>query len=208
MNKFLLLITSLIVLSAGYIVYRTLMVSEIPLHYHANFAVYINNRQVNFSDPSYMHLAPCLADTSVISFNKLDNVHLHDLVGNVVHVHQGGVVWNDLFKSIKYDLFKDVASNNNPPVSYYLNGKKVDKSILSRPINKEDKLLISADAQPAPSVVTDSELYKKQYESAGDTAKEYDNGSKGAEKCGSVGKRSFLTRLKIALKTLNSDINI
>ncbi len=192
----------------GYIVYRTFKVSEIPVHYHANFAVFINNRQVNFSDPSYMHLAPCLADSTEVLLNRLDNVHLHDLVGNVVHAHQEGIVWNDLFKSVKYDLFKDADGNGQLPINYYLDGTKVDKSILSMPIRKGSRFLITADAQPAPEKVSESEYYNRQHQSIGSSAIDYDNGTKGAEKCGATGKRSFLTRLKIALKTLNSDIRI
>jgi hypothetical protein len=204
----MLFLSTIIILCIGFIVYRTMGVPENPLHYHANFAVFINNVQINFSDPSYMHLAPCLADSTEVSFNKLDNVHLHDLVGNVVHVHQGGVVWNDLFKSVKYDLYKNIEDAKQPNVTYYLNGKKVDKSVLSMPIQKEDKLLITADAQTGPESISESEYFQKQMDAVGNNAIDYDNGTKGAEKCGATGKRSFLTRLKIALKTLNSDIKI
>ncbi len=205
MKKILLLLSTTIILIIGFVVYRTLQVPETPVHYHANFAVYLNGAQVNFADPNYMHLAPCVANNTKVSFNKLDNVHLHDQVGNVVHMHQAGIVWNDLFQSVHYDLKKHVG---NTPVQYYLNGKKTDSSILTKQIKSEDKLLISADTQPAPENITASEYYAKQYQTVGDTAKEYNNGTKGAEHCGAEGKRTFATRLQIALKTLFSDIKI
>lgn len=205
MKKILLLLSTTIILIIAFVVYRTLQVPEVPIHYHANFAVFINGRQINFADPNYMHLAPCVANNTKVSFNKLDNVHLHDQVGNVVHIHQAGIVWNDLFTSIHYTLDKETG---NVPVSYYLNGKKVEKSVLSKVIGKQDKLLISADAQPAPNELRASEYYAKQAAAIGDTAKEYDNGTKGAEHCGAEGKRAFMTRFQIALQTLFSDIKL
>lgn len=208
MKKLLVSLFIFTLILIAYISYRVWKIPAEPIHYHANFAVFINNIKVDFSDPSYMHLAPCLADSSIISFNKLDNIHLHDKVGNVAHVHQGKVVWSDLFASIKYDLFKEVDENNQTTVNYYLNGKKTDKSILSTTINKGDRLLISADSQVAPDDIKQSEYYMSQYNQVGDNALEYDNGTIGAEKCGSGGNRTLFTRIKIALSTLFSNIEL
>ncbi len=208
MKKILAVAVTLLVITISLIAYKTFKVPEVPIHYHANFAVFINNTKVNFSDPSYMHLAPCVADYTIISFNKRDNVHLHDQVGNVVHVHQGKIVWNDLFKSIKYDLFKGTSANPKNTLNIYLNEKKVDKTVLNQTISKQSKLLFSVDEQTGPEKISDSPYFKAQYDQVGDSAKDYDNGTKGAEHCGAKGKRTYITRLKLALQTLFSDVEI
>ncbi len=208
MKKFVAVFFTLIIIFLLYVLYRTFKVSETPVHFHANFAVFINNKKVDFSDPSYMHLAPCTANDSEIHLEKEENVHLHDLVGNVVHVHQSKIVWNDLFNSIKFDLNKKSSQNSKNTLAFYLNGKKTDTKILNTPIRKEDKLLITADEKETPANIAQSEYFKNQYAQVGDDAKEYDNGSKGAEHCGAQGKRAFITRLKIALATLFTDIEI
>ncbi|MDO8537907.1 MAG: hypothetical protein Q7S21_03400 [archaeon] len=66
------------------------------IHLHADFAVFINNQQVDFAKPEFM------TDESQKLSGK---THLHDLNGKIVHVHASNVILGMFFESIgmKFD---------------------------------------------------------------------------------------------------------
>jgi hypothetical protein len=185
LKKFLYSVILVLFIFIAFFIYRVSQVAVKPIHYHANFAVFKNNTQVNFTDFKYMHTAPCYTnDQQNHSTDKLDNVHLHDNIGNVVHVHIEGVTWKDLFTSLKYDVKN---------LNYYLNGKKTDAKVLSQRINPYDKFLATDTAQ-----VNDHERSRM----IGDNAHDYDVGKKGIENCGSEGDRTLFQRMRIALQNM------
>jgi len=171
-------------------------VPEYATHYHANFAVFENGNVVNFSQPSLMHLKPCKEDDDPGLHPKLDNIHLHDMVGNVVHVHDDGLTWSDLFTSIKYNL-TEVSQKNNVLIYYYLNGARTDDSILSKIISKNDRLLITMTADSLPETVDGNPLLQSQMNKVGSDAGDYDN--KSTESCSGNKARSWQSRLRIGL---------
>lgn len=92
-----------------------------PNHTHADFAVWINGKQLDFSDGRYMSAPPPQADASVLSFlvpvasahNGVDDgdgdeptlpgreyMHLHDGNGHVMHFHKPGLTLKEFFGSI------------------------------------------------------------------------------------------------------------
>lgn len=99
------------------------------VHFHAGFQVYSDNALVDFSDLKYMNIEPCTDHAAKDEDEQLEKAHLHDGVGDVVHVHRNGATWADLFKNISYPLKKDVVG--------YINGQKV-VTILNRPIMAYD----------------------------------------------------------------------
>jgi hypothetical protein len=111
----------LILLSGGYLVKRTIFKSE-PIHIHAGFQVYKDNKLVDFSDFKYMHEMPCTINGKPVDDHEedeqIEKAHLHDQVGDVVHVHRENAVWRDLFANIKYPIEGSFVA--------YVNGKKVD----------------------------------------------------------------------------------
>lgn len=65
------------------------------VHLHADFAVYLNGERFNFAQEKYMTESKTDASR---------RVHLHDLDGNVIHVHAAGVTLGEFFESIGMKL--------------------------------------------------------------------------------------------------------
>lgn len=108
------------------------------VHYHAGFKVYINNELQDFSKVVYMHSSPCVLneDEKPEEDPQIEKAHLHDYIGDVVHVHREGGVWSDLFKNIKFPLPEGAT------VSGYINGSAIE-NILNYPIKSNDSLILT-----------------------------------------------------------------
>ncbi len=91
------------------------------VHYHAGFAVFTNNKQADFSDFKYMIIKPCNLDKDEEKESdeddQIEKAHLHDQIGDVVHIERKNAKWSDLFTNLKYDI-------NYQEVVAYLNSKK------------------------------------------------------------------------------------
>lgn len=173
----------------GFIVWKTLQVPAEPVHYHANFAVFVDGKQVDFSRPELMHIAPCTDDTH-LDTDPAENVHLHDGIGNVVHLHMAGITWKTFFDSIKFDY---LALTNGKELTVYRNGEMVSPGILTDiPIGRQDRVLIQ--------IATQSAFISSEYEKVGTNAAEYDTGKVGIEKCGSAASLSLWQRFRIAFR--------
>ena len=62
-----------------------------------------------------MHFAPCGIEDSHDDTDIKDQVHLHNNIGNVVHIHASGITWADLFTSLEFEI-------PGEKITYYLNG--------------------------------------------------------------------------------------
>ncbi len=186
-----------ILINATAIAYKISTVPENPVHLHANFAVVLNDVPVDFSKPSYMTIQPC-GDT-VHGASKKDLVHLHDQVGNVVHVHGAGVTWQDLFDSVQYNLLSKLneASPGATP-QYFLDGDKKEQSILAAPIHSKEHLLVYVGSASAVTRVEDDPRLVAAHHFVGDDAIDYETGKKSSSTCSPQGKRSLFERFKIA----------
>lgn len=92
------------------------------IHYHAGFVVFKDGKKVDFRGSEFMHIKPCSLDENKVKTQEevqLDKGHLHGGVGDVVHVHERGAKWKDLFTNLNYqvDYSKSV---------FYLNGEVID----------------------------------------------------------------------------------
>lgn len=129
MKEYLRLTTIvLIFLGVGYFTYRSFLTpSNDHVHYHAGFKVYIDGSLQNYTEYKYMNFVPCSEHDEKKSKQEeqIEKAHLHDGVGDVVHVHRHGALWGDLFKNIKVELDKGVVG--------YIDGVEVD-DILNKPI--------------------------------------------------------------------------
>jgi hypothetical protein len=103
------------------------------VHYHAGFQIYVDDKLQDFSDYKYMSVVPCTDDQHKEAVES--KVHLHDGVGNIVHVHAPGVVWGDLLKYLKFTV------DPKKPVEAYVNEKKVN-NIMTTPIYPYDSLVL------------------------------------------------------------------
>lgn len=76
-----------------------------PNHTHADFAVWVDQQQVDFSDPKYMSGLSTDEHTHDEPGEYLhEHLHLHDGVGHVIHSHKPGQTLREFFDSIGYEF--------------------------------------------------------------------------------------------------------
>ena len=80
-------------------------------HEHADFALFLDGQQFDFAKDTYMSTMPCTVATSDVHLidtalahggdsDVAEYVHLHDMIGTVVHVHRAGITWSQFFESL------------------------------------------------------------------------------------------------------------
>ncbi|MDZ7786319.1 MAG: hypothetical protein U5L95_04335 [Candidatus Saccharibacteria bacterium] len=118
------------------------------VHYHGNFAVYINGEREQFDSFAYYEeVQSCGADAA---FNPRNRTHMHDETNHVVHVHDEAATWGHFFANLGYTLGNDVLRTDGQmlidgqggELSFVLNGEEVD-TIANQTIRDEDALLIN-----------------------------------------------------------------
>ncbi len=139
MKKFIVIFLCFVCVIWGYIYIRGNPISTpAKIHYHAGFLVYVDGARQDFSGDSYMNKDFCAAPhkTETPQEIQIGKAHLHDNVGDVVHVHRPGAVWGDLFTNIHY------AFPAGKPVTGYVNGK-IMPDILHYPIKPYDSVIFA-----------------------------------------------------------------
>lgn len=133
------------------------------VHYHANFAVYINGQKEAFRAPNYYEeeaATTCSAsEASETETTPMSRVHMHGNVNDVVHVEDSRVTWGNFFTVLgwnagsSYLATRDTLYQNNGQnkVTYLLNGKEV-ASIANTVINDQDKLLVNYGDQSSAQI--------------------------------------------------------
>jgi hypothetical protein len=121
---------------------------EAETHYHANFAVYIDGKQEQFSNPMlYEEISECSISTEE---KPGERAHLHENIKDVVHVEDGAVTWGNFFQNINWnvsDKYLDTSdvllvNTDTKKVTYVLNGEVVS-DITNKVIGDKDRLLVS-----------------------------------------------------------------
>lgn len=130
----MIIILLILLTLSGIAIYKYM--NKPPVHYHAGFHIYIDGKLQDYSSTEFMHLKPCGAhdDTGDKEDEQLEKAHLHDNVGDVIHVHRNDVVWDDVFTNLKVKLPKT-------SVSAYINGKKIT-DIKKYPVKAYDSLVL------------------------------------------------------------------
>lgn len=67
---------------------------------------------------------------------QIEKAHLHDGIGDVVHVHRLGATWSDLFANLSYPI------PNKPIVGYEADDPSPLKNVLDSSINPSQSLII------------------------------------------------------------------
>lgn len=166
------------------------------VHYHANFAVYINGQQEKFEGSTYYEEeTACKAETHM---TPEDRVHMHDDVYDVVHVHDHAATWGHFFENLGWGLGKNYIksrdmlyqNNNGSSLGIILNGQNLTgiSSVTDQVIGNEDKLLLNFGN------VSKDELQKK-YKAIPDTAREHNQEDNPAS-CSGPSATTFSDRLK------------
>ncbi len=174
---------------------RFIVVNPEETHYHANFAVYINGQQVEFRDTTYYEeIAAC---SSEYENNPRGRVHMHEEVGDVIHIHDKRVTFGNFFQNIGWNVGDEVLETRDmvyqtagdTKLSYILNGVAIER-IDNKVIGNMDKLLVSFGE-------TSDNALKEQYARASSTAEEVNKKQDPASCSGlnGAGHNSFKQRL-------------
>ena len=129
-------------------VLRFALNSNYEVHYHADFAMYINGEQLGFENPLYYEEVGSGCSLSEDSQPE-ERAHLHDQVASTIHVHDRNVTWGHFFNNIDYSIGEFhietwdqiYSESNNVRVRYILNGELIN-DIKNVVIQSEDRLLV------------------------------------------------------------------
>ncbi len=166
------------------------------VHYHANFAVYINGEKEMFdSFAFYEEVQACGADEA---FNPRIRTHMHDSVNHVVHVHDEGATWGHLFANLGFVLGDDLidtdknlyVENESNKMTFTLNGKEVS-TVTNQTIRSEDVLLINFGNDS-------DQTLQERYDGITKDAADY-NQRQDPSSCSGGKPASFNERLKAAI---------
>ncbi len=179
---------------------RFVTIKNNEVHYHANFAVFVEGKRLTFDSPlNYEELQSC-------GGNDLDNprtrTHMHQPDNDVVHVHDNAVTWGDFFANLGFvagdSVFKTdrklYVDGQGVSINYLLNDQPV-KTIANRVISSEDALLVSIGG-------TDKQELQNQYSQIELTADEF-NDSHDPATCSGGQEISLYDRLKKSIGIFN-----
>ncbi|HEV7454757.1 MAG TPA: hypothetical protein VGO07_05865 [Candidatus Saccharimonadales bacterium] len=155
------------------------------IHYHANFAVYLNGQRETFKSPMYYEevSGSCALGKDV---KPAQRVHLHDEVADVVHVHDHAVTWGDLFMNLHWAVGPDFirtpskiyVAGDGQRITYIVNGQSLD-DISTEVIKDEDRLLVDFGD------TTDAAI-QQEFKNVASSAHQYDIGKDPAACLGNV----------------------
>jgi len=140
---------------------RVITVRSNAVHYHADFALYVNGVRDEFKGPGYYEeVQTC---TTSDHDNPRARVHMHNQEDSIVHVHDQAVTWSAFFANLGYTLGDKVLATgqgvyvndaNGNKLSFILNGQPVD-TVADRVIGNEDVLLIDYGKDNAATLQND-----------------------------------------------------
>ncbi len=163
------------------------------VHYHANFAVYINGQREQFADPQlYEESGAACAEEKQMT--PMQRAHMHDNVNDVVHVHDHAVTWGQFFLNLGWVVDAKVIETTNQTllpdashkISFMLNGQIMD-NVSNRVIGDQDKLLVDYGSV--------DQAVKEQYTGIANKALKYDTSS-DPRSCGSNVAPTLRERLR------------
>lgn len=146
------------------------------VHYHANFALYINGHQEKFQGPQYYtDTESCTVNTAMTPMGR---AHMHDNVNNVIHVEDHAVTWGQFFENIGWymgpNFIEDPSGtmyleNNNNQLHLVLDGQDYTDlgGVANMTIKDRDRLLVSFGS-------IDNSALRQEYSAIPSTAHHYD----------------------------------
>lgn len=198
LNRNILKLIIIFILGAVWLVaLRFVTYKDTNVHYHANFAVFVNGERLLFDNFTfYEEVQSCGGDN--VNNPKI-RVHMHDQINHIVHVHDEASTWGHFFANLGMTagdtVFKTaddvyIDGQNNTEIKYVLNGENV-QTVANRTIQSEDTLLISIGD-------LDETALNDQYSNIEKDAGEY-NDKADPSACTGSKDISFTERLKIAI---------
>ena len=172
----------------------------IPPHYHANFAMYVNWEQVDFSLDKYMEdVAGCSLTGDML---PKDRVHLHENNGETIHIHHEWASWGHFFSNNDFTFWENFLSNDeweiflnseSSEISFILNWEEV-KNPFNKLINSQDRLLVNYWGETEPEL---QERFESVSDNAGEYNSKYDPGS-----CGGTNENGIMVIIQERINSL------
>lgn len=136
------------------------------LHYHAGFEIYNDGDLMDFTDLQFMDVKPCETDEDESHEHLEPEVHLHDGIGNIVHVHGKIAQWKDLFEKLHLDM-------SSASISAVIDGQPVTRitDTQIKPYQRATIFINSPEGQKIKSAQTLERLpvdYIKEIEKKGE----------------------------------------
>jgi hypothetical protein len=179
------------------IIIRFVTLQDTSVHYHANFALYVNGQKDEFkSFTFYEEIQSC---TAYDSANVKLKGHLHDENPGLIHVEQSGATWGQFFANLGYGLsnkavttdkgvFADDQDGNQ--LTFIVNGQPVS-SIANEVIKNEDVLLVNYGKEDNETIQTRADSIPRDAHEA--------NAKNDPAACSGSQTLSFTDRLKSAI---------
>jgi hypothetical protein len=166
------------------------------VHYHANFAVYLQGQPQKFTNRAYFLDGGCGMSNMMTPESR---AHLTPGIDNVVHVKDGAVTWGQFFNNLGWYIGDDfvktadgqlLAPNGDATLHIIINEQDYTGlgGITNAVIKDRDRLLLSYGNSSRTDLA-------KQYAAVPSTAKTYD-GMKNASACGHATKVTLQDRLR------------
>lgn len=175
---------------------RFVTLKDNEVHYHANFALFIDGSRYTFDRFTYYEEVQLCGGPQ--TNNPKTRTHMHDRNNHIVHVHDSAATWGHFFANLgmvdgdtvfKVDD-KTYVEDDKTQIRFWLNGQEVDTTA-NRTIESKDVLLISIGN------ANDEEL-KKEYAQIPQDAGEYNQKNDPAS-CSGGERMTMNDRLKKAI---------
>mgnify|MGYP001792800399 FL=1 len=99
-----LLVGAFVILGVRYVRYQP----PKDIHYHANFAVYVNGQREPFRNPLIYEEVEMCSQSSIKT--PTTRAHMHDKVSDVIHVEDVAVTWGQFFQNIDANIGSNFVS--------------------------------------------------------------------------------------------------
>ncbi|MEI7818901.1 MAG: hypothetical protein WCI47_02165 [bacterium] len=183
---------AVVILGIRFITYKPDVV-----HYHANFAVYVNGTREKFEGPQYYTEVNVCTDDQAMT--PLRRAHLHDEVNDTIHIHDHAVTWGHFFANLGWNLgatyIVDPSGKMYPTIGanklhIILNGTDITNlgGVANTVISSEDRLLLSYGD-------IDETTLKSEFEAVASSARKF-NLEKDPKSCGGDEDPTIADRLK------------
>jgi predicted lactoylglutathione lyase len=176
-NRWLLLVVGLLLGALIILAVRFATYKPVQVHYHANFAVYLNGQREEFKGPQYYQEVAICSSTNDITIPQ-QRAHMHDNINSVVHVHDHAVTWGQFFENLGWyvgpnfletDSGKMYVENGNDKLHILINNQDYTDltPITNMLIKDKSRVLVSFGN-------IDDTTLQKEYNSVPATAAHYD----------------------------------
>jgi hypothetical protein len=196
-NIFLFGLALFVVGACAMVVFRFVMLKSVVVHYHANFALYVNGQKDEFKNFTfYEEVAACTVDDPD---DVKRRVHLHSQNPGLVHIHAHGVTWSQFFANLGYTLGNKVLVTDNGLYADGQDGNKLTFILNDQPVDTvENRVITSNDTLLINYGKDDANTLNSRYKAVPNDANTA-NKTKDPATCSGSQGLTFTNRLKQAL---------